>query len=104
MSDQICSISKLADTLDNNPGPLQDDETLPATHFMDEFWDCAAAQYADQSEKSLSQVAFEILQQIDKVESKGAGVDLTNIELTDVALTIGMKDNRAKKEAQVQIH
>lgn len=96
MSDQVCSISKLADTLDNNPGPVHDEETPTGTNFMDVFWDCAAARYADQSEKSLSQVAFDILQQIDKVETKGTGVDLTNIELTDIALTIGMKDNRSK--------
>ena len=94
MNDRHCSISELADTLDKNPGPVQDEETPPATHFMDMFWDCAALKYADQSAKSLLQLAFEILKEIDKVESKGVGVDLSNIELTDIALTIGMKDNR----------
>lgn len=96
MNDQDCSITRLADTLDKQPGPVKDDETPVASHFMDLFWDCAAAKYLEQPQKSISQAAFEILQEIDKVETKGEGVDLTNIELTDISLTIGMKDNREK--------
>ena len=97
MYDQVCNVSNLANTLDKNPGPVKDEETPAAQHFMDQFWDCAAEKYAYQTEKSLPQVAFDLLQQIDKVETKGEGVDLTNIELTDISLTIEMSDNREKK-------
>jgi hypothetical protein len=96
-----CSVSSLANVLDKNPGPVKDDETPTGSHFMDVFWNCAAEKYADQmdspSAKSLSQVAFDLAKEIDKVETKEEGVDLTELELTDISLTIGLKDNREKK-------
>lgn len=101
MADQVCSVSNLANVIDKNPGPIEDDETPRGSHFMDVFWDCAAERYADQmnapASKSISQVAFELAREIDRVETKGEGVDLTELELTDISLTIGLKDNREKK-------
>lgn len=92
-----CSISKLAETLDKNPGPVKDaDNEETAPNFMDAFWECAGDAYNKQSGKSILEVAYDMAQQVDKAETKGEGVDLTNIELKDISITIGMRDNRSK--------
>lgn len=92
-----CSVSKLVETLDKNPGPLKDADNEMASKFMDHFWECAGAAYNEQTGKSILEVAYDLTQKIDKAESKGEGVDLTDIELTGISITIGMKDNRENK-------
>ena len=93
-----CSAAKLADSLDKSTEPIRSGRKPDAApNFMDQFWQCASLAHMRQSGKTFLETANDLALAVQRQETKGVGLDLAVIELTDFSIGIQTKHNKVKE-------